>query len=570
MTRSKELRNVGPEIDALRLGMDWHSSDLDRYQILIESTQGSSHPGSFALDQLVEAIEIGIRYGQGKPAKFTVTDICDGIAQGHEGMNYSLVSREIMAAMVEIHARANPIDGLVLVSACDKAVPAHLMAAARLNIPVIHVPGGVMSSGPGGLTLEQIGTYHVKQQRGEITTEEFAQLKANACPSCGACQFMGTAGTMQVMAEALGLALPGSAVAPFSLKTIKNLARGAGKQIISLIEKGITSKEILTFEAFYNAIVIHAAISGSTNALLHLPAIAREAGVEIKPQLFDEINRKVPCLVNTRPTGKYATEYFWYAGGVPALMLKLKDFLYLDVMTCTGKTLRVNLESLEKGLTSNNGYLDKYGIRPEEIILPLEKPISEKGSIAILQGNLAQEGAVVKYAAVAPQMCVHIGPAKVFNNELKARQAILQGKISPGDIIVINYAGPKGSGMPEMFYTTEALAASPQLIATTAIITDGRFSGATRGPAIGHISPEAAEGGTIAFVEDDDLIEIDIPNRKLNIVGINNSYKTPQEIDEVIALRKSKGVKINLNGPKGVLGLYQRLATSAMTGGYMK
>lgn len=575
MTRSQDLRSIGPEIDAMRQGMDWHVSDLDRVQILVESTQGSSHPGSFGLNQLVAEVEKGIMYGQGKPASFTVTDICDGIAQGHEGMNYSLVSREIIAGMVEIHAKANPIDGIVLLSACDKAIPAHLMAAARLNIPAIHVPAGVMISGPDNFTSEQIGTYGMLHCKGEVSDDYFSRLKTHACPTCGACQFMGTAGTMQVMAEALGLALPGSAVIPSVLKVSKDLAREAGRQIIRLVEKGITSRDILTYEAFYNAIVIHAAISGSTNGLLHLPAIAREAGVYIDPELFDQVNRKVPFIVNTRPAGKYPTEYFWYAGGVPGVMLALKDYLYLDVLTCTGKTLGENLAEIESSswFITNNGYLNKYGLKPEEIIYPVDKPIKKEGAIAILKGNLAPDGAVIKHSAVDPQMHIHVGPAKVFSDELTARQAILSGQIKPNDVVVVRYAGPKGSGMPEMFYTTEAICSNPELIATTALITDGRFSGATRGPAIGHVSPEAVEGGPIALIEDGDLIKIDIPARQLNIIGVKGKLKEDKEIERILAERKQKWLEENntkITSESGILGIYKKLATSAMWGGYMK
>ncbi|MDK2823921.1 MAG: dihydroxy-acid dehydratase [Clostridia bacterium] len=572
MNRSKELRKVGPEIDALRQGMDWHQSDLDRTQILIDSTQGSSHPGSYKLNELVAEVEKGVMYRQGKPAQFTVTDICDGIAQGHAGMNYSLVSREIIAGMVEIHARANPIDGLVLISSCDKAIPAHLMVAARLNLPVIHVPGGVMIAGPDNLTLEQIGTYGMKHYKGEIDDDYFQRLSASACPSCGACQFLGTAGTMQVMSEALGLALPGSAIAPQVLKTTKDLAREAGSQIIELVQKGINARDILTYEAFYNAIVVHAAISGSTNALLHLPAIAKEAEIELEAKLFDEINRKVPYIVNTKPAGKYATEFFWYAGGVPAVMLELQEFLYLDVLTCTGKTLKENLENIKKShwIETNNGYLRKFGLKPEDILYPVNSPIQKQGSIAILTGNIAPEGSVVKHSAIDPKMHVHTGTAKVFQDELSAREAVLTGIIKPGDIVVVPYAGPKGSGMPEMFYTSEAIAANPDLIATTAIITDGRFSGATRGPAVGHISPEAEEGGPIALVEDGDLIKIDIPNRILAIVGIKGEPKKPEEIEKILVERKKAWNKREQGKESGILGIYKKLATSAMSGGYMK
>ncbi|SFH24633.1 dihydroxy-acid dehydratase [Desulfotomaculum arcticum] len=575
LLRSKELKKVAPEIDALRRGMDWHQSDLDRPVIIIESTCGSSHPGSYHLNYLVEEVEKGVIYNQGKAANFTVTDICDGIAQGHEGMNYSLLSREMMAGMTEIHVRANAADGLVLISSCDKAVPAHLMVAGRLKIPAIHVPGGTMLTGPNGMTLEQIGSFGMMHQKGEIAQEAFADLQASACPSCGACQFMGTAGTMQIMSEALGLALPGTAVAPTAIKPIKEMARDAGYQIVELVAKGITTRDILTYEAFYNAVVIHAAISGSTNALLHLPAIAREAGVGLNADLFDQVNRKVPYLVNVRPAGRYSTEYFWYAGGVPALMLELRDYLHLDVLTCTGKTLGENLELIKNSgwLARNNGYLNNYGLKQENIIHPLDKPIQPEGSMAVLKGNVAPEGSVVKHSAINPAMLVHTGPAKVFSDELAAREAVLSGVIKPGDVVVVRYAGPKGSGMPEMFYTTEVIASDPELVATTAIITDGRFSGATRGPAVGHISPEAAEGGPIALIEQDDLIKMDIPNRSINLVGSKGRLRSQEEIAQILAERRKKWKKpeiINSSTNKGILGIYKKLATSAMSGGYME
>ncbi|MFZ5595851.1 MAG: dihydroxy-acid dehydratase [Bacillota bacterium] len=574
MAGSAELRKIAPEIDALRLGMDWHQSDLDRPLIIIESTQGSSHPGSYHLNTLVNQVETGIVYSQGKPARFTVTDICDGIAQGHEGMNYSLASREIMAAMVEIHARANAADGMVLVSSCDKAVPAHLMAAGRLNLPTIHVPGGTMVTGPDGLTLEQVGSYGMMFQRGEISGKYLSGLKASACPSCGACQFMGTAGTMQVMSEALGLALPGSAVMPAALRPVKEMAREAGHRVMQLVSRGIKARDILTYDAFYNAIVVHAAISGSTNALLHLTAIAREAGVQLSADLFDDINKKVPFLVNVRPAGKYSAEHFWYAGGVPALMQELGELLRLDVLTCTGQTLGENLDMIRASgwLAGNSGFLKNYGLKKEDIIFTPDKPIRPEGSIAILKGNLAPEGSVVKHSAVSPEMQVHTGPARVYENELEARRAILSGLIRPGDVVVIRYAGPKGSGMPEMFYTTEAIASDPGLIATTAIITDGRFSGATRGPAVGHISPEAARGGPIALVEENDLIKIDIPNRRIDVVGTEGRLKDPGEVERILAGRREKRQGDVPDNPpdSGILGVYKSLATSAMSGGFMQ
>lgn len=560
------IRNLGPEIDAMRLGVNWNTEDLDRPQILIDSTQGDSHPGSNTLYTRTDEIKNGIVYQQGKPLEFFVTDICDGIAQGHEGMNYSLVSREVIAAMVEIHARVNPIDGMVLVSSCDKAIPGHLMVAARLNIPTLHVPGGVMLTGPYGLTGEQIGTFDTLYKKNQITMETFQEKKKHSCPTSGACQYLGTAGTMQSMSEALGMALPHSALVPSYMKVSRDLARNAGYQIVSLAKQKIKARDILTYEAFYNAIAVHAAIGGSTNALLHLPAIAHEAGIEIKPSLFDEINRKIPYLANVRPSGKYSTEYLWFAGGIPAVMKEIKDFLYLDVMTCTGKTLRQNLEEVDTD--EYLGYLANYKMTKNDLIRTAGQA-EKTGSIAILSGNIAKDGAVVKYAAVSEKMFKHTGPARVFDREVDARDAINTGAIKPGDVVIVRFAGPKGSGMPEMFYTTEAIAAQEELISTTALVTDGRFSGASRGPVIGHVSPEAAQGGEIGLVQEGDLVEIDITARSLNVVGIQGEKKAPGEVKEEFLRRKAAAKPQKETQDMGILRIYKKLATSAMDGGYM-
>ncbi|WP_204988410.1 dihydroxy-acid dehydratase [Sporohalobacter salinus] len=572
MLKSQKLRKVGVEIDPLRLAAGWDREDLSKPQILIDSTYGDSHPGSFHLDRVVDGIAKGVDAIGAKPAKFTVTDICDGIAQGHDGMNYSLVSREMITNMVEIHALAHPYDGIMLTSSCDKAIPAHLMAAARVDIPMIHVPGGTMSPGREGLTLEKIGTYAAQLERGEITEEEFTEYQNEACPNCGSCQFMGTANTMQVIAEALGLALPGSALAPTQDEILIDFAERAGKQISNLIEADIRPSDILTKKAFENAITLHAAVAGSTNALLHIPAIAYEADIEIDPELFDEIHSQTPYLTNIIPSGEHACEALWYAGGVPAVMEEIKDLLHLDQMTVTGKTLRENLKELK-----DNGFFEKcrmeleknYNIKRKEILKTKEDPISKQGAVAVLKGNLAPEGAVVKHSAVAEEMHQHIGPARVFDCEEEAKAAIINKDIKPGDVIFIRYEGPKGTGMPEMFYTTEALASDPELVSTTALITDGRYSGATRGPAIGHVSPEAAEGGPIALVEDGDLIEINIPERKLQIIEVQGNKKG-QEISEVLANRRKEWSKPALGAQKGVLAQYSKLATSPMQGGYMK
>ncbi|AGB42397.1 dihydroxyacid dehydratase/phosphogluconate dehydratase [Halobacteroides halobius DSM 5150] len=573
MLKSQKLREVGVEIDPLRLAAGWDRDDLSKPQILVDSTYGPSHPGSFHLDRVVDKIANGVGNVGAKPAEFTVTDICDGVAQGHDGMNYSLVSREMIANMVEIHALGHPYDGVVLTSSCDKAIPAHLMAAARVDMPVIHVPGGTMSPGKDGLTLEKIGTYAAQLERGEITEEEFTKYQNEACPSCGSCQFMGTANTMQVIAEALGLALPGSALAPTKDEVLDDFAQRAGEQILDLVKEDINPSYILTKKAFENAITLHAAVAGSTNALLHIPAIAYEAGIEIEPDLFDEIHRRTPYLANVIPSGEYSCEALWYAGGVPAVMEEIKDLLHLDQMTVTGKTLGENLKKLKKdGFIGDcrAKFTDNYSVEIDDVLVSREEPISDEGAVAILKGNLAPEGAVVKHSAVAKEMHQHVGSARVFDCEEEARDAIINQNIEPGDVIFIRYEGPKGTGMPEMFYTTEAIASDPELVSTTALITDGRYSGATRGPAIGHVSPEAAAGGPIALVENRDLIKINIPERKLEIVGVAGEEKEAHEIEEILAARKEEWTKPDVGAKSGVLAQYAKLATSPMKGGYMK
>ena len=523
--KSQELRKLAPEIDSLRLGSGWSIDDLSKPQIIVESSYGHSHPGSAHLNKLVEEAGKGIHDAGGRAANYYVTDICDGEAQGHDGMNYSLVSRDIMAAMMEIHVKATPFDAGVFITSCDKSVPAHLMAIARLNMPAVLVPGGIMKAGPNLLTLEQIGKYNAQYERKEISEEQFLAYKKDACPSCGACSFMGTASTMQVMAEALGIALPGSALIPTHIHYLKDISRYAGQRAVELGNEELFPSDILTIEAFKNAIIIHAAIAGSSNSLLHLPAIAHELGLELPPELFDEIHRQIPFLLNIRPSGFWPGEYFWYAGGVPAIMEELKDVLNLDVRTVTGKCLGENLETLRQNgfYEGCRKYLPALGVKISDIIKPFDNPIRKQGAIAILKGNLAPEGAVVKHAAISPNLMQATLIARVFNKEEEALQAVLQKDIHPGDAVFIRYEGPKGSGMPEMFYTTEAIASDPELAESIALITDGRFSGATRGPAIGHVSPEAYEGGPIALVENGDLVHIDIPARILEITGTNLS-----------------------------------------------
>lgn len=569
--RCENVRNSWAQVDALMLGMNWSEEDVDKPQILVDDVQGDSHPGSFHLDVLSQEACVGVYEAGGKPAKFHVTDICDGWAQGHDGMNYILASRGIIADMVEIHASVIPWDGMILLSGCDKSVPAHLMAAARMDIPTIHIPSGSMRSGPNISTSGLAGPLSAKAKQGLVSHDEMRNFKLTGCPSCGACQFMGTASTMQCMSEALGLALPGTALMPATFMDIRRLSRIAGKQIMELAKKNITVSKILTQDAFENAIKVHAAIGGSTNALIHLPAVAHELDMILDPQLFDKIGQEVKYLTNIQPSGKYVTEMFWFAGGVPMIQWLIKDQLNLDVMTVTGQNLGENLDQLWRDgfFARCLNYLKTYGIPAEEIIRTPEQS-KKYGSIAVLRGNIAPDGAVVKYSAIAPTMQTHTGPAMVFDSEEAAQAAIIAGKINPGAVVVIRYEGPKGAGMPEMFMTTDAIVFDERLNGTVAIVTDGRFSGATRGPCIGHVSPEAVEGGPIALIEDGDLIEINIPTRDINIVGIHGIAKNEDEIKRILSERKTAWKLPALKPKKGVLKRYSQNAVSAMAGAYMK
>ncbi len=569
--RSQELRKKAPELDPLRLGTGWKAKDLAKPQIIIESAFGDSHPGSVHLLELSEKVREGISQEGGFGARYFCTDICDGEAQGHDGMNYSLPSRDIMADMIEIHACATPFDGAVYIASCDKSMPAHLMAAGRINIPCVVLPGGVMNAGPGLLTLEQIGAYSAMYERGEISSEEFTRYQANACPSCGSCSFMGTASTMQIMAEALGLALPGTALMPAAEEELRNAAIQAGRQAVRLARMGLSPSSIVTAESFENAVMVHAAISGSTNSLLHLPAIAHEFGISLDADSFDRLHRGAHYLLNIRPAGKWPAQFFSYAGGVPAIMEEIRSMLHLDVMTVTGKTLGENLEELKRNGFYNERLkrLDAYGLKKEDIIRPFYHSFGTNGSVAVLKGNLAPDGSVVKHTVVPKEMFSAILTARPFDCEEDALNAVLTHKIQPGDAVIIRYEGPKGSGMPEMFYTTEAIASDPLLSSSVALLTDGRFSGASKGPAVGHISPEAAEGGPIALVEEDDLIELDIPRRLLRIVGVNGKRLPEDKIEQILQQRKARWKPRKNPYEKGVLKQFARLAVSPMQGGYM-
>ena len=568
--RSKKARREWIQIDALACGTGWDEKDLTKPQILIEDVFGASHPGSYHLDGLAQEASIGVFQEGGRPANFHGTDLCDGWAMLHDGMNYILASREILCDLVEVHGRVIPWDGVVLISSCDKSVPAHLMAAARLNIPAMHIPGGSNRIGPHMSHSVLVGDAATKMRQGEDVSEQIRDFKLSGCPGFGACQFMGTASTMQCMSEALGMTMPGAALTPASLFDIRRGARQAGEQIMNLTRKGITPADILIQAAFENAMRVHAAISGSTNALIHLPAIAHELDITISEALFDRINRETPYLGNIQPSGKYLSELFWYAGGIPRVQLELGDMLDLNVMTVTGKTLGENLVQLEQDgfFRRGEGYLANYHLKREDVIHARDKS-REFGSIAVLKGNLAPQGAVIKYSAVDPNMMVHQGPAKVFDREEDALDAILKGSVEPGSVIILRYEGPRGSGMPEILATTEALVTIPAL-SNTAIVTDGRFSGATRGPCIGHVSPEASRGGPIALIENGDLISIDIPSRKLSVIDCEGKQMSPEQVKAHLSDRKKNWKRPDLQHTNGVLKRYARRAASAMKGAYLE
>ena len=553
--------------DALQMGSGWDEEDITKPQILLEDVFGDSHPGSVHLAGLMEQAKYGVFEKGGFPAQYHTTDICDGCAQGHDGMNYILASREAICDMIEVHGSVYPWDGMILAASCDKSIPAQLKAAARLDIPTIFIPGGSMRPGPDMTTSLVAGDISLRQKRKDaVTPQEVRDYKLTGCPSCGACTFLGTASTMQCMAEALGLTLPGAALMPATMRDILGSARMAGRKIMELVDKGIKVSDIVTREALENAVIIHSAIGGSTNATIHLPAIARELGIILEPELFDRINHQVPHLGNITPSGEHLTEAFWFAGGIPMVVLELRDMLHLDVMTVTGKTLGENLEDLEKEnfFQRNLGYLHNYGLEREQVIFPVEKA-REKGSVAILRGNLAPDGAVIKYSACTEDMRERKGPARVFNCEEDAYQAVVDKKVAPGDMLIIRYEGPRGSGMPEMLMTTEAIVCDEELNGEVALITDGRFSGATRGAAIGHVSPEAAAGGPLAFVEDGDILAYSVKNRSLDIVAIRGEEKSSEEIEEILQERRKAGI---LPRPerKGLLKRYTSHALSAMEG----
>ncbi|HBE9727836.1 TPA: dihydroxy-acid dehydratase [Clostridioides difficile] len=536
---------------ALMYGMGLTKEEIERPLIGIVNAQNEVIPGHLHLDEIAEAAKNGVRMSGGLPLEFPAIGVCDGIAMGHVGMNYSLASRELIADSIEAMAMAHGFDALVLIPNCDKIVPGMLMAAARLNIPSIVVSGGPMLPGKKNgkvydfnSAMEGVGAC----KDGTVSEEELEELAMNSCPGCGSCSGLFTANSMNCLTEALGMGIPYNGTAASHSGERKRIAKYAGMYVMELLKNDIKPRDILTIDAFKNAIAVDMAMAGSTNTVLHLPAIAYESGIELNLDFFDEISEKTPCLTKLSPSGKHHIEDLHMAGGIPAIMNELSKIngINLDCKTVTGKTIGENIRNCE--------------IENEEVIHTLKNPYSNQGGLAILKGNLALNGAVVKKSAVAEEMLVHEGPARVFNSEEEAVNAIFGKKINKGDVIVIRYEGPKGGpGMKEMLSPTSAVAGMG-LDKHVALLTDGRFSGATRGASIGHISPEAMEGGLIGIVEEGDIISINIPDKKLEL-----------KVDEVkIENRKLKFKPLEPKIKHGYLSRYAKLVTSANTGAVLK
>ena len=533
---------------SLLYALGYTEEELSRPLVGVVSSWNEIVPGHMDLDKIVEAVKDGVRAAGGTPVVFPAIAVCDGIAMGHVGMKYSLVTRDLIADSTEAMVTAHQFDGLVMVPNCDKNVPGLLMAAARLNIPTIFCSGGPMLAGKlndGRRTclshmFEAVGAYHA----GTLDEAGVREYEENACPSCGSCSGMYTANSMNCLTEAIGMALPGNGTIPAPLSARRRLAKHAGMQIMELIKKDIKPRDIMTPAAFRNAETVDMALGCSTNTMLHLPAIAHEAGVTLDLDKANAISAQTPNLCHLAPAGDTFMEDLDRAGGVFAVMKELtkKNLLDTSLITCTGKTVAENLEHVEN--------------RDPEIIRPLENPYSQSGGIAVLKGNLAQDGCVVKQSAVAPEMMVHRGPARVYNSEEEAIADIYAKKINPGDVVVIRYEGPKGGpGMREMLNPTSAICGMG-LGESVALITDGRFSGATRGASIGHVSPEAAAGGTIALVEEGDMIAIDIPNCKIQL----------EVSDEELAKRRAAWVCPEPKVKTGYLARYAKMVTSADKG----
>lgn len=527
MLISQQIRDAGPEVDPIWLAAGRNREDLAKPQILIESTYGDTHPGSRHLMSVAEHVKNTVYASQGFPAVFTVTDICDGVATGHAGMRYSLLSRDLIAGMVEIHARSAGFDGLVTISSCDKAVPGHLMALACLDIPGIHICGGSMLPGPGFITGDTCYEADLRVKEGTMSAEEAFYYRENACPSCGACQYMGTASTMQAMAEALGMALPSSAMMPAGTNYLAHLAGEAGRLVCKLVREDLRPSRIMTRAAFENAIKIHAAIGGSSNAVIHLPAVAGELGIALTLDDFERVPAGIPLLTSVMTAGVWPTQFFWYAGGIPQIMRELRDFLDLDVLTVTGRTIRENLRYLEETgyFRRCEEFLGNYHLKPGDIIKPVGNPVCSESGLAVLRGNLAPDGAVLKHYAMAREMFHFIGRACVFRSEEAAVEAIRSDRIRPGDFMVVICQGKHAAGMPEMARVINTIGNKHGLDKQVALLTDGRFSGGSKGPCIGYALPEAVDGGAIGLVRNGDLIELDVMNRSLNLIGTDGEAK---------------------------------------------
>ncbi|MBE6069106.1 MAG: dihydroxy-acid dehydratase [Clostridium lundense] len=518
--------------------------EMDRPLIGIANSYSEIVPGHMNLDKIAQAVKDGIRLAGGVPVEFSTIAVCDGIAMNHKGMSYSLPSRQIIADSVEIVANAHSFDGLVLLPNCDKVVPGMIMAAARVNIPSILVSGGPMLAGKtNGKTTDLSAMFEAvgSVKAGKMTEEELLEMEDTACPGCGSCSGMFTANSMNCLSEVLGMALPYNGTIPAVFAERLRLAKKTGMKIVELVKKGVKPSEILTKDAFMNAVTVDMALGCSTNSLLHLPAIAKEVSVEINFDKVNEISNKTPNLCRLSPAGHHHIEDLHMAGGVPAVinLLASKDLINKDCLTVTTASIYENVKNAK--------------VKNNEVIRDIDAPYSSTGGLVVLKGSLAPDGAVVKKSAMAPEMMKHTGKARVFDSEEEVAEAIMGGEINHGDVVVIRYEGPKGGpGMREMLSPT-ALLAGMGYDKTVALITDGRFSGATRGAAIGHVSPEAAEGGPIALVKEGDFIEIDIENKKLNLLVD----------EEELQKRKPQG---KMKSVEGYLKIYRKLVSSACKG----
>lgn len=530
---------------ALYHSMGYTEEELEKPLVAVVNSWSEILPGHYHLREIGEAVKAGVRAGGGTPIEFNTIGLCDGIAQGHIGMKYVLPSREVIAASVEVMVEGHQLDGMVTICTCDKIVPAMLIAAARLDIPTLLVTGGYMR--PGLYKGRRYAIYEVSEaygayMAGKIPRKDVDELVKVCCPGPGACPMMGTANTMCCVTEALGMSLPGNATVAASDVKLLQIAKRAGDQIVKLIDNDIRPSKIMSREAFENSIKVDLAIGGSTNSCLHIPAIAAELEVEVGLDLFDKLSRKTPQIVAIKPSSDRLMDDLENAGGIQAVMKELAPLLNLNVLTVTGKKLKENLEKAE--------------VSGREVIKPLDAPFHAEGGIAVLKGNLAPDGCVVKQAAVNLKMLRHIGPAKVYDSEEKAVEALTVSAIKTGDVVVIRYEGPKGGpGMREQ-YDFMTLLCGIGLDRSVALVTDGRFSGATRGLAVGHVSPEAAEGGPIAALMTGDIVEIDIPNRRLDV-----------KLEDTIIVRRMKLWKRpRPSFKKGFMALYAERASSASKG----